>query len=504
MDKAFFNPRVKQYGRGDNWRTHAQTLEVAPLGSINALDSNATFVKGTIQNLVKCPICTTNIITDCHNNAMDFLKQNMNRHSVPKLTFSDENGTSGELCETCSNEESETKCVECDQKLCFDCTKIHLKTTATRLHHITGLPFESAPLPVPKSRKHISEPLYVDTTYSTKQNGVTFSPNGNTKVSYNGKITEIPEDNRVNQVRYSDIYQRGNSPRPNLKRRQFDFKHVEPKGWGTDFSLVNTFDIGSYVLAMCPASRDQCWVSMSTGIHLYNIEGQNLKTLDVYCEVRDMTVNKVTEELYLSCFKSKTIKKVDKDGEITDFLQLPLHPAGIAINSYGDIVICGVEDLRRRYKSEHRNRILIYTREGNLKREIERDHNGKIFNYPEYVDVNINGDMCVSDIENESLIILREDGRLKSVYKGPPKGSMNNKFDPRDVKCDKEGNIIVCDINNSALHLLDVNGNFERILLSEDDGIYWPDILSIDHRNHIWVRELWQQSIKVFQALGTY
>ncbi|XP_033728639.1 uncharacterized protein LOC117317809 [Pecten maximus] len=509
MDKALINYKKAAHCKLSNPRAdgpaHAQSVDFA-LSRVKGHRAVRTCVRGTLDSLVKCPICNTHIVVPESATNMDLDRANMNYKStkssnayVPKLLLSAENGLR-HLCDTCSNDEQEVTCIECDQNLCFDCTRVHLKTSATRRHHITGLA-DSAGSP----RRENGETTSFTKDLLTSLNGLTSSTSAlNSVLASERPKTVHPV---TSQLRYSDLYQRGNSPRPTEKRKRFEFKQLNPKGWGTDFTLVTTFDVGSYVLSMCAASRDQVWISeaMSSAIHLYNIEGQRLRSVNVHSEVRDMALNKASDEIFVTCFANKTIKVISPENKIFTFLTLPLHPAGIAINSYGDVVICGVEDFRRRYRPEQRNRLLIYSREGKRKREIEHDQMGeRLFKYPEYIDININGDMCVSDIERESLMILREDGRLKNVYKGPPKGTLDKTFDPRDVKCDKEGNIVVCDINNNALHLLDISGDFTRILLYEEDGIYWPDILAIDHRNHIWVRELWQQSIKVFQALGTY
>jgi len=506
MDKSLIYNNKSGFVKLSNGRADGLNSIDLVRRSVNGCQPTRTIVQGSVKSLVLCPICSTHIIFTEDKDVNAYLGNSldsnmMSGHTVPKLLLNSDNGTHV-ICETCNNDESEVICIECNQKLCFDCTKVHLRSTATRKHHVTGIPGING----------------IDSPSSVRKSLTTLKLNGNDErydsLHFNGLSASLPnsvdnslgrQDKRLSQVRHSDIYQRGNSPRPTEKRKRFEYKEMEPKSWETDFSLVTTFDVGSYVLSMCAASRDQCWVAeaMSTAIHLYNMEGQRLKTVDAQNEVRDMAVNKATDDIYVTCFANKSVKVIDRNKEVSNFLFLPLHPAGITINTYGDIVVCCVEDFRRRYRPEHRNRLMIYSREGKLKREIEKDHNGKILHYPEYIDININGDMCVSDIESESLVILREDGRLKSIYKGPTKGTLDNSFDPRDVKCDKDGNIIVCDINNNALHLLDINGDFTRILLCEQDGIYWPDILSIDHRDHIWVRELWQQSIKVYQSLGS-
>ncbi|XP_063417246.1 uncharacterized protein LOC134699750 [Mytilus trossulus] len=469
---------------------------------VPACHCSQTYVNGLPQKLIKCPVCLTNIVVSITQN--DLKRAEMERPDIPQLRFSREfvNGNSLSFCNTCNGNEAEVNCIECDQNLCFECARIHLKSTATVRHHITGIVSKlssGASTPnSPKNKNHLTNGVSegnISPRLQTLTLGSPTSPNNNRQPE-----RRLP---RPSQLAKDNVYQRGNSPRVTNEKTKFDFKTPTVIGWKKNFSLIKKFDVESYVLSICPATGDQCWIAeaMSSGIHKYNSEGEHIKSIDVFNEVRDMTINKATGDIYVSCFTAKVIKVVNQEGEIDIFAQMDMHPAGIGVTSYGDVVVCAVQDFRRRHKREHRNRLLVYSRHGILKKEIERDQNGRIFSYPEYIDININGDMCVSDIENECVTILDEDARVKCVYKGPPKGTLNQAFDPRDLKCDKDGNIIVCDINNNALHLLNVYGEYQRVLISEKDEIYWPDVVGIDQRNHIWVRELWQHSIKVYQNL---
>lgn len=464
---------------------------------VPACHCSETYVNGLPQKLIKCPVCSTNIVVSITQN--DIKRTDMERPHIPALSFSNGNLS---FCNTCNGNESEVSCVECDQNMCFECARIHLRTTATVRHHITGIVSKlssgSSTPNSPRNQNHLTNGIS-ENNLSPRMQAMTLSsptsPNNNRRPE-----RRLP---RPSQLAQENIYQRGNSPRIKDEKTKFDFKPTTVTGWKQNFTLIKKFDVESYVLSICQASGDQCWIAeaMSSGIHKYNSEGEHIKSIDTFNEVRDMIVNKATGDIYVSCFTAKVIKVVNDDGEVDIFAQIDMHPAGIGVTSYGDIIVCAVQDFRRRYKRDHRNRLLVFSRDGHLKKEIERDSNGRIFSYPEYIDININGDICVSDIENECVTILDEKGRVKCVYKGPPKGTLNQTFDPRDLKCDKDGNIIVCDINNNALHLLNIYGEFLRLLVSEKDEIYWPDVVGIDQRNHLWVRELWQHSIKVYQNI---
>lgn len=544
---------------------------------VNLANTVRAHLSGKSGNVVKCPVCFTSIIVESVDQAIEYKRADpdMDEYVFPRLSFSSDNGYVS-ICHSCDTGEAEVKCIECNQKLCFDCVQTHLRTKATKRHHVTGIvdpdstpthsrspspvrinPRTRTPSPTRNGRGRSKSPIRNGRTRSPSpiRNGRSRTPspkrnfhfnvvrksvspkrNDSTRsgspkrstgsdVPYGSYCTDsgvedslspispfesysftpnhVTFNTRLSHLTMEDAYQRGNSPRAS-ERKQFDFKPVRNSfsSWKNDFNQITMFELPSYVLAMCSGSRDQCWISeaKSSAIHLYNVDGKHVKSVEIYNEVRDMVVNKATDELFVSCFPSKHIKVVNSVGEVETFATSSLHPAGISVNSHGDIIVCAVEDLRRRYKPEHKNCLQVYSKEGRLKREIERDVNGdKIFAYPEYIDVNINGDMIISDIEREHVVILNNDGKVRLVYKGPPKGTLDKPFDPRDVKCDKDGNIVVCDINNNSLHLLDINGAFIRLLLSEENGLYWPDVVAIDNRGHIWVRELWQHTVKIFK-----
>lgn len=90
-------------------------------------------------------------------------------------------------------------------------------------------------------------------------------------------------------------------------------------------------------------------------IYLYNVDGKYVKSVEIYNEVRDMVVNKVIDELFVFCFFSKYIKVVNFVGEVEMFVMLLFYFVGISVNSYGDIIVCVVEDLWRWYKLEYKN-----------------------------------------------------------------------------------------------------------------------------------------------------
>lgn len=133
--------------------------------------------------------------------------------------------------------------------------------------------------------------------------------------------------------------------------------------------------------------------------------------------------------------------------------------------------------------------------------EIDRDENGKpIFDdgiFKLYVTENTNEDICVSDVNAYSLVVVDKTGRVRFRYDGTP--AKTEKFlDPRCLVTDSFGHIILTDNNNDCLHILDRNGQFLRCV--DNCGLDRPFGLSVNNEGRLLVG-LPTGKIKVIQYL---
>ncbi|XP_078327995.1 uncharacterized protein LOC111117834 [Crassostrea virginica] len=109
---------------------------------------------------------------------------------------------------------------------------------------------------------------------------------------------------------------------------------------------------------------------------------------------------------------------------------------------------------------------------------------------------NNNGDVCVSDVNADTVVVVEKTGRVRFRYDGTP-ATIEESFDPRGIVTDALSQIIVTDINNNCLHILDQNGQFLRCV--DDCGLEEPVGLRVDIEGKLWVGSL--DKVKVIEYL---
>nr|XP_022312012.1 tripartite motif-containing protein 2-like [Crassostrea virginica] len=149
-----------------------------------------------------------------------------------------------------------------------------------------------------------------------------------------------------------------------------------------------------------------------------------------------------------------------------------------------------------------KNKIIRY-QEKNIKQEISNDGQGNpIFKDGIYCSLlmseNNNGDVCVSDANANTVVVVDKTGRVRFRYDGTP-ARREKSFNPRGIVTDALNQIIVADYNNNCLHILDQNGQFLRCV--DDCGLGSPHGLSADSEGRLWVGSLNSGEIKVIQYL---
>ena len=111
---------------------------------------------------------------------------------------------------------------------------------------------------------------------------------------------------------------------------------------------------------------------------------------------------------------------------------------------------------------------------------------------------NNNGDVCVSDTNADTVVVVDNTGRVRFRYDGTP-SRREKSFDPRGIVTDALSQIIVADSYNNCLHILDQNGQFLRCV--DDCGLEEPVGLSVDSKGRLWVGLCDKGEIKVIEYL---
>jgi hypothetical protein len=121
-----------------------------------------------------------------------------------------------------------------------------------------------------------------------------------------------------------------------------------------------------------------------------------------------------------------------------------------------------------------------------------------LYKLPCYITENRNTDVIVSD-EDRGVVVTERGGRHRFSYKGPPSGSG---LSPHGICTDALSHILVCDDNTDTVHMIDKDGHFLSMLLTEQHGIYWAYSLNYDDKTHLlWVGSLDNNTVCAYRYI---
>lgn len=253
----------------------------------------------------------------------------------------------------------------------------------------------------------------------------------------------------------------------------------------------NTEGTGA-ITCILAARAGQCWVCRYNDkiLHLYHRNGHKKESKSVSEKVSMMCIRHDKTVLVIPHL-SKSILKMTPSGKMTTFLTFELEIGGFCSTSRNEILITTTPVQKSQKKGPRPRRspsILRVSQSGETIWEIKVKGTDP-FIKPSKIEVNVNGDICVLDLEpsREHLVILTPDGEEKKRYYGIKDRVLVHPFEPKDVCCDKAGNIYIADIRNSAVHVLDKHGNFQHFLFTKYDGNQYPSAITCDSEGFLWV-----------------
>ncbi|XP_062578104.1 tripartite motif-containing protein 2-like [Saccostrea cucullata] len=177
------------------------------------------------------------------------------------------------------------------------------------------------------------------------------------------------------------------------------------------------------------------------------------------------------------------------------------YPRGLCCSRSGDILVCMGD-----YKYSLSGRVVKYSSIGEIVQVFLEDQNGKrLFVNPYFVCENVNGDICISDIEtkNSKVVVLNRSGELLFKYYGNMQLKTSEKeFKPLGLATDSLGQILIADNANNAVHLISQDGDFLSYILTENDGISLPHRISVDTAENLWMVEQYKACAKLYQYLS--
>ncbi|XP_078327960.1 uncharacterized protein LOC111117809 [Crassostrea virginica] len=184
----------------------------------------------------------------------------------------------------------------------------------------------------------------------------------------------------------------------------------------------------------------------------------------------------------------KKICRITSDRKITKFIKTgdrkPISIHSSRIN--GDILV-GMRQAK----------VTRYSKAGKEIQNIQRDNQGQgLYDLPHYITENINGDICISDYNKHAVVVVNKSGQHRFSYTG-----QGLRFDPYGICTDVLGHILVCDSVSETVHMLDQDGGFLSVILSEQ-GIKRPRGVCVDDKNNLFVGQLSTNTVTVYKYLS--
>ena len=199
--------------------------------------------------------------------------------------------------------------------------------------------------------------------------------------------------------------------------------------------------------------------------------------------------------LVYSDYNSKTVNII-RDGKSQTLITTPQGwtPEKLCCSRSRDILV---------HVNGHQGNNKIIRYEGkNIKQEISKEGQGNpIFKdgfYSLFMSENNNGDVCVSDLNANTVVVVDKTGIVRFRYDGTP-ARKEIIFGPAGIVTDALSQIIVTDYKNNCLYILDQNGHFLRCV--DDCGLDGPVELSVDSEGRLWVGLGKSGEVKVIEYL---
>ncbi|XP_078330456.1 uncharacterized protein LOC144624498 [Crassostrea virginica] len=337
----------------------------------------------------------------------------------------------------------------------------------------------------------------------------------NTIVKQNEKLFNSNKLSEVNQYQsklneYQEILEHVDLEMPSLRSNidqgkeliieiggyRATLKHMSPPSPSADVSRLTTA-IGKLmdqisVIATIPTNykplsgvacvgESEAWIfGRNKTITRIDIHGTLRDTVNTTCQYWPFGISMtIGGELIYSDFNSRPVKIV-RDGKSETLITAPQDwtPWKLSCTRSGDILV----HVFTGSGPQTKNKIVRYQVQ-NIKQEINNDGQGNpIFkdgSNPLYMSENKNGDVCVSDRNANTVVVVDKTGKVRFRYDGTP-ARREKLFAPRYIVTDALSQIIVADIDNNCLHILNQNGQFLKCV--GDCGIERP--LALTKKNY--------------------
>ncbi|XP_062609480.1 tripartite motif-containing protein 2-like [Saccostrea cucullata] len=265
------------------------------------------------------------------------------------------------------------------------------------------------------------------------------------------------------------------------KVREFNVPGVDDRFWISDDGVFH----------VSLDQSDRLWISDDAG-NLVQTDLQGNVIQKIKTSGRSQGYHTVTQDrgLIFTDQYNKVINRITQDNKITEFIKtgdwspLSIHSSNIN----GDLLV-GMETYTEA-------KVTRYNKTGKELQNIQWDNKGQgLYITPHYITENINGDICVSN-RSRLVVVVNKSGKHRFSYTG-----QGSDFYPYGICTDVLGHILVCDGYSDTVHLLDQDGQFLSLLLTEQQGVYRPRSVCVDDENNLYVGQYDTNTLTVYKYL---
>jgi len=176
------------------------------------------------------------------------------------------------------------------------------------------------------------------------------------------------------------------------------------------------------------------------------------------------------------------------------------HPAAVAVNSKGEIVVV----------DRGNNRVQIYSKDGKILRKFGSAGKGKgQFSDPYGLDLDGNDNIYVADFSNNRVQIFSPTGiHMNTIGDGPARQDDGQFLRPIEVCVNRRnGEILVADYDNHRVQIFNSNGQFLRKFGSSGNlagQLMNPKGLGVNSKGEIVVGEFGNNRLQIFDSNGNH
>jgi streptogramin lyase len=205
---------------------------------------------------------------------------------------------------------------------------------------------------------------------------------------------------------------------------------------------------------------------------------------------RDIAVTRDGDLVYTD-YNNHSVNLVKKKKHRTLITVQGWYPDGVCCTVAGELLVT-------MYSNDYKQHKVVRYSGSTETQTIQYDDQGRpLYSRAWYISENRNQDVCVSDWDAKSVVVVTASGKLRFRYTGPPSNT-GESFTPRAITTNSQGHILVADHHNARVHLLDQDGQFLRYILC---GLSRPWGLCVDIRDNLWVGEWSTAKVKRIKYL---